>query len=199
MFGESIRDVIVLAAMLTLVHCGGQAARRAPEAPAPAQRQSASPESELDASSELAALEDDLAASERKLLSQLDRRRHEPKQTRQDYPGARSKAPESGGAGAGTADEAPAPASQPAQPEPSIGAAEGRPLADGEPAEREARGSPCEVACRALSSMQRIAERICALTSETHPRCESARGRVQEAEQRMALGGCACATRVPEE
>ena len=114
MFGESIRDVIVLAAMLTLVHCGGQAARRAPEAPAPAQRQSASPESELDASSELAALEDDLAASERKLLSQLDRRRHEPKQTRQDYPGARSKAPESGGAGAGTSEvERDLPARQP--------------------------------------------------------------------------------------
>jgi hypothetical protein len=197
MVADSSSRVIAVAAVLTLIGCAGQAARQAPEAPS--RQRSSPPGPAYDASDELAALEHDLAVSEERLFAELDRQRDEPKKSRAESPRAPTEAPDSAGAGADVADESPPSESQPAEPEPGIGAAVGRPQADAKSADGEAHGSPCEMACHALSSMRRSAERICALTSETHPRCQSARGRVREAEQRLTLAGCGCTTPASEE
>lgn len=53
-------------------------------------------------------------------------------------------------------------------------------------------GSPCDTACRALASMERSAERICALAGETNARCESARTLVKESRERVQASGCWC-------
>jgi hypothetical protein len=41
----------------------------------------------------------------------------------------------------------------------------------------------CQVACRALESMQRSAQRLCALTEDGDPRCETVELRVQRARE----------------
>ncbi|MCA9646699.1 MAG: hypothetical protein KC492_38695, partial [Myxococcales bacterium] len=54
------------------------------------------------------------------------------------------------------------------------------------------RGSPCDLACRALHSMERSAERICALAGESSERCQKAKRMVQQATQRVRDAGCGC-------
>ncbi len=54
------------------------------------------------------------------------------------------------------------------------------------------RGSPCDLACRALASMRRSAAGICRLTSDHDERCTSARRRVRQAAQRVQRAGCEC-------
>lgn len=53
-------------------------------------------------------------------------------------------------------------------------------------------GSPCDTACRALASMERSTERICALAGETDTRCESARAMVKASRERVQSSGCWC-------
>lgn len=59
--------------------------------------------------------------------------------------------------------------------------------------EHAASGEPCELMCRALSSMQRSANGICSLVGEAHERCRRARSRLQLAERQVTQAGCACA------
>jgi hypothetical protein len=80
------------------------------------------------------------------------------------------------------------PASPQSEPEPP-GAA---PEPSGSPRADRQRPSACEVACRALGSMRRSADRICQLTSADGPRCSSGRARVARAEHRVARAGCEC-------
>ena len=62
--------------------------------------------------------------------------------------------------------------------------------ADGKP--EALRESPCTVACRALASMRRASDRLCALTSATDARCVAAKDRTQraEADVKRACGSC---------
>lgn len=62
------------------------------------------------------------------------------------------------------------------------------------PASSEAQtlGAPCDVACRALGSMRRSADRICGLTGDADARCAEARRRVETAAERVRTAGCAC-------
>jgi hypothetical protein len=53
-------------------------------------------------------------------------------------------------------------------------------------------GSPCDTACRALASMERSTERICALAGETDTSCASARSMVKASRERVQAGGCWC-------
>jgi len=53
--------------------------------------------------------------------------------------------------------------------------------ADG--AEELSSGDRCAIACRALGSMQRSADRLCSLTGEEDDRCESVRQRVERARE----------------
>jgi hypothetical protein len=53
-------------------------------------------------------------------------------------------------------------------------------------------GSPCDTACRALASMERSTERICALAGETDTRCASARSMVKASRERVQASGCWC-------
>jgi hypothetical protein len=53
-------------------------------------------------------------------------------------------------------------------------------------------GNDCELACRAFASMRRAADRICAIAGEADARCERARQRVEEAEQRITQARCTC-------
>ncbi len=48
----------------------------------------------------------------------------------------------------------------------------------------------CQDACRALSSMKRAADTICRLAGPEDARCQTARRRVQEGEERTSTCGC---------
>lgn len=52
--------------------------------------------------------------------------------------------------------------------------------------------SPCETACKALSSMRRSAERICEIVGEPDARCVRARERVGESSTQVEKAGCVC-------
>lgn len=95
-------------------------------------------------------------------------------------------------------DAAPAPAPKAGHPARSKkkdapGAPSARPR---EEAERESSsdwvGGPCDTACRALASMERSAERICALAGEGDARCENARAMVKTSRERIQASGCWC-------
>ncbi|HEX9619389.1 MAG TPA: hypothetical protein VF989_04600 [Polyangiaceae bacterium] len=58
--------------------------------------------------------------------------------------------------------------------------------------ERSVATDPCDVACRALESMARAAGRLCDITGETAPRCRAARERVRSATSRVAASRCEC-------
>lgn len=51
---------------------------------------------------------------------------------------------------------------------------------------------PCAIACRALASMGRAASHICDIAGENDERCENARGRVKNAEERVRSACPAC-------
>jgi hypothetical protein len=53
--------------------------------------------------------------------------------------------------------------------------------------------SPCDVACRALDSMERAADHLCALAGSADDRCSGARARVESAEARVRAACPACA------
>jgi hypothetical protein len=96
-----------------------------------------------------------------------------------DAPAARSRAPakkpkpEAAAKGRGESASAPPPAAAPTT-------AQERPE------------NACTLACRAFSSMQRSADRICALAGAGEARCMQARTRVEEAAGRLARARCAC-------
>lgn len=50
----------------------------------------------------------------------------------------------------------------------------------------------CEIACRALASMQSAARHLCSLAGETDVRCHNARARVQGAQTRVRAGCPSC-------
>jgi hypothetical protein len=52
--------------------------------------------------------------------------------------------------------------------------------------------SDCDTLCKALESMKRAADRICALAGESSDRCRSARSRVREATRKVVDAGCNC-------
>jgi hypothetical protein len=178
---------------LTLL-AGGCAAQTkmqeaAPSPKAPEGVESRRPLTELDA------LEHDLAVSEQRLEAQLVRRTQalaDPSSGDRDRDADSSKKTQSA--------EPPAPrepaetAGQEEKPRPRDEAAEpssppGRAQA---PVRTGKVGSPCDMACRALSSMRRSAERICELAGASDERCTRARGRVSAAEERIRHAQCEC-------
>jgi hypothetical protein len=107
----------------------------------------------------------------------------------QAAPAAAPASPESVHAGAGTSDHVDVGPTAPVpRPQPGIAAAR----SDLDRAEREvaASRSDCATACRALSSMERAAEHLCALDAGTE--CSRARERVDAARERVraSCGGC---------
>jgi hypothetical protein len=50
----------------------------------------------------------------------------------------------------------------------------------------------CASACKALQSMQRVVEHLCGLTGEADVRCDTARGRVARAEDRVRSSCPSC-------
>ena len=77
-------------------------------------------------------------------------------------------------------------------PEPEAASAKA-PSSAPPPKEREVSARDrCKTACRALSSMERSAERICTLVSEEHEKCVWARGQVKNARKRVDQAGCDC-------
>ncbi|WP_170319919.1 hypothetical protein [Polyangium spumosum] len=82
------------------------------------------------------------------------------------------------GAGADAEQKAPRkPAATPAQPSP-LSASGG--------------ASACEGACRAYSSMQRAASRLCELAGKEDARCAAAQGKVERATERLKASCPAC-------
>lgn len=67
---------------------------------------------------------------------------------------------------------------------------------NGPPAKEEA-GDSCSIACRALASMRRSADRVCELApsaSPDAPRCDDAKERVTKAERRVRERCASCAS-----
>lgn len=163
---------------LWLLACGAAAAPEPPSTAAPAPRLT-----------ELDALERDFEVSSSQLIAQLRRRELEGRRQQSPVPGQatvpaaprrepkdsddeRKKNQES----AGAPPPAEPRASEPSTPGPDYAAV----------------GSPCDLMCRALSSMQRSAGGICSLAGEEHDRCRRARSRLRLAEEQVSQAGCAC-------
>jgi hypothetical protein len=87
----------------------------------------------------------------------------------------------------------PAPAPPPEPAEPQAGGQE--PSLD---REEEARAyspeSPCQVACRALASMERAALRLCELSGQDDARCVRAQERLDQAQVRVESSCSTCST-----
>jgi len=130
--------------------------------------------------SELDALEHDLAQSESQLRRVLAQRFSEGDAAREE---AAPPLPSAAGAPPrpAPAPESPASAGAAAEPEgEATSAAPGRV------------GSNCDLACRALSSMRRSADGICAITGREDARCQVAQQRVEDARARVEGAGCTC-------
>lgn len=147
--------------------------------------------------SELEALDLDLVQANKHLEEQLQRKRSDyyradaevsgedepaevPEPSKPEHGGKKNKPRAQGDAGGGETK----PGTTPPAPEPKDRGARDRPIG--------LRGSPCDLACRALHSMERSAERICALAGESSERCQKAKRMVQQATQRVRDAGCQC-------
>lgn len=111
-------------------------------------------------------------------LTQLDQAESQLAQALGDPTFAQAPKPMEAQSGATTT--APAPASPP--PPRSAPAGEAAADSSAQPAEPP---DPCVTACRALASMGRSAAHVCDLAGEGDERCESARGRVSRATDRV--------------
>lgn len=81
-----------------------------------------------------------------------------------------------------------------ASPPPSAPVPAATATVDAPPASPQAGGKAeeggCQDACRALSSMKRAADTICRLAGPEDARCQTARRRVHEGEERASTCGC---------
>jgi hypothetical protein len=85
-----------------------------------------------------------------------------------------------------------APRSPPVQaPEPAVAPAAKRDEAREMSAQSEG-ADGCATACRALSSMRRAATHLCDLAGDSDARCDSAKGRVANAEERVRASCSEC-------
>jgi hypothetical protein len=191
---KSTSTAIAFAALF--VACGGpQYVPMTTSAPPPAQVPAAPSRQQL---TDLDALQYDLELSERRLFAELDRQRAFA--SSQPVPDSKTKA----------AEEPPPlpPAPPPAEPArpgkaqsprkptmagpPPPETRERDPDADEAPAPRAAMGSPCDLACRALASMRRAADGICAITGPSDGRCVAAQERVKVSTAEVERARCVC-------
>lgn len=119
-------------------------------------------------------------------LADMDRAEADLAQALGDPPGAASSTAPNG--------DTPAPGLGPAGAAPTTPAAPAQPQLPMAPPKAEAKSNEdeagsCNIAKRALGSLQRSAEHLCGLTGESDPRCDTARGRAQRAAARV---GAAC-------
>lgn len=156
---------------------------------------------EAEAITDLDALEHDLSVSEERLnlyLASREESRETAVALRDDSESKKAEKPKSSAPSSGAGYAQPPPAAAPRPPrkraeERPADAAEAAP-APATPAEPEAEpvGSACDLACRAFGSMQRSADRICAIAGESDERCRRARGRVADASSRISGAQCVC-------
>lgn len=107
-------------------------------------------------------------------------------------PGSAAPPPPSASGAYGQPVQAPA-APATSAPEPSP--AEAAPAKQAEAREMSAQSEAadgCATACRALSSMRRAATHLCELAGDEDARCDSARGRVASAEERVRASCSEC-------
>ena len=145
---------------------------------------------------ELDALEHDLSVSEQRLEAQLVRREQALADSRSGEadPDASKKTESPDQSAQEPAEEADKAADEEEKPRPRGEAPQ--PSAPAPPGDAPVRtgkaGTPCDMACRALSSMRRSADRICELAGSADERCTRARGRVSAAEDRIRRAQCEC-------
>jgi hypothetical protein len=197
-----------------LYACGGALPSQAPAespateaAPEPAPEAAATDEAAAPYASspgtgsltEMDALEHDLLVSEQNLDAQLARKQKIALAERSDQESAGGRfatpppAAPSKGAHAARSERSERPASRSPASSPAPAA---KPEA-GPEGHGYLVGSPCDIACRALASMRRSAERLCVLAGAEHPRCQQANSRVSAAADRVRQAGCLCVEREP--
>jgi hypothetical protein len=184
-----------LALLLATAGCGRQHSDGLQPAPFAPSESAPVPPPASEKQNELDTLEHDLAVSEERLAGYLAGRGSELRAETSKDDAARGR--EEGETS--TSAEAPAtelgrrPAAKPkksdARPADGAGAAAPAPLPT---APAPDTGSACDLACQALSSMRRSADRICAIAGESDPRCARARARVEDAVGRVSRASCAC-------
>lgn len=153
-----------------------------PEAPPPA------PSAPADGDSEIDALLHDLRVQKDRVDRELARKQQLAVARAEE---AENAAPQEEAAPAATPKTSPAakPSKKKDAPAAATPAAGPR---DADQASSDWVGSPCDTACRALASMERSTERICALAGETDTRCASARSMVKASRERVQASGCWC-------
>jgi hypothetical protein len=165
----SVARALLGAATVALVGCGSAAPH--PEAPAmPASSMAAA---EMSAASSTEEALDAIERAEAELQGALDQRTSAPQFA--EPPGA-------------------PPPSDAASAKPATGEASTmKKNVDAQPTSSPA--DPCEIACRALASMERAAVHLCGLSGESDPRCEGALTRVKSASGRVEAQCPRCAAR----
>jgi hypothetical protein len=179
-----------LLAALVVVGAMGCAASPPAQAPATSPERVAPPAEDRAApgTSEIDTLEQDLARAEQTLRERLGERelvavaetQSNEAQPRADEPKAQKP---------GRSETAPAGAPRPVDVAP---AANKDDLARDKKKAEDSRQAGCELACRAMASMRRSADRICEILSNEHDRCTAARRRVSDAERRISDAKCQC-------
>jgi hypothetical protein len=183
-----------LALALAMAGCARQHSDPREPAPSPPSGSAPAPLTASEKQSELDTLEHDLAVSEQRLAGYLAGRSSE---LRSEISSEQAAAGRDEGETSKSA-EAPAtqsrrlPAKKPKEdhdrPADSTGAA----APASPPAPDPGAGSVCDLACQALASMRRSADRICSIAGESDPRCARARARVEDAVGRLSRANCAC-------
>jgi hypothetical protein len=173
------RSIISFVALVSIgalaAACGGGLAEKsAPASTAPSPREEAAPQSIEDAQAQLARARQDLDRSVASAPSSA-------------VPGQ----PAQPGAGAAASTES-RPTSTPARPPADVSATGGdrQNAGTGGGAAPPPPPSPCEQACRALSSMKRAKEAICRMAGDADTRCTDATKAVADGESRVTQCKC---------
>ena len=140
---------------------------------------------------ELEALEHDLLVTERRLDAQLARKREVSFGVATGKEDAPAEQAPTGSPRGGLPPAPPPPPADRAFGQPE-GGAEEKGQHERRPRDVGEVGSACDVACRALRSMRRSAEKICELAGETSTRCARAKSRIARAADRVRDAGCEC-------
>lgn len=176
------RRVWVLVVPLLLQAGCAAAPRPESAAPAPAPEPAPAPPLPTLNLTELEALEHDLSESEARLDEELARQATATEFS--EPPAAEPAEPQKSADSAGPAQ---AGGTAPSRPRPAPEA----PSRSATGPESGKLGSPCDLGCRALASMQRAQVRICEIVGPNE-RCQRATERVQAAVERVRAGGCEC-------
>jgi hypothetical protein len=183
-----------VALSLAMASCARQHSDAQEPAPFPPGASAPAPLEPAEKQRELDTLEHDLTVSEQRLAGYLAGRSSELRSaiSEDDAARGREEGETSKSAEAPATELRRAPAKKPKKADDRPAESDGAAAPASPPVPEPGDGSACDLACQALSSMRRSADRICSIAGESDPRCARARGRVEDAIGRVSRASCAC-------